>query len=348
MFGEAFTDHMFLVEHITGKGWGIPRIMPFGPIPVHPAAQVLHYGMSCFEGMKAYCSVKGQGLLFRPELNMARLFRSSQRLSLAHFDQKELLECLKRLLQIDRSWLPDKMGYSIYCRPFVFASSTTLGVSLPSRTSIAIILSPVGPYFATGVRPITLFLDEENVRAWPGGIGQYKCGGNYAPTIKPQSDAARAHGASQVLYTLPMPGHPPDAIISESGAMNIFFFLDKPDGTGQELVTPPLDGTILPGVTRDSVVELTRGWGEFDVNERPINVSELVKAHQEGRLKAMFGCGTACIVQPIDRLVRAHGEAVVAPYVEGSTSYTLTNRIRKELVDIHYGAKPSSWSVPFE
>ncbi|BDA47474.1 Branched-chain-amino-acid aminotransferase, cytosolic [Coccomyxa sp. Obi] len=349
-FGQRFTDHLFIAEHTEGAGWGRPQIRPFSQgITVHPAAQVLHYGMCCFEGMKAYLGVDGRGRLFRPDLNMERMYRSSRRLMLADYDPDELLECLKELLRVDRQWLPEREGYSLYVRPFMFSTAHTLGVGRPTRSTIAITLSPVGPYFSTGLTPIQLFLDEQHVRAWPGGVGDCKVGSNYAPTILPQSEAFKKYGTPQVLYTLPTGDRndPESSVISESGAMNCFFFLDKADGSGQALITPPLDGTILPGVTRDSILALARAWGDIEVSEAYLTIKELKQASQEGRLREIFGCGTACIVQPINGLIRANGEVIAAPF-DADSETTMTARMTRALTDIQYARVPSDWSVPFD
>ncbi|DBB04285.1 TPA: hypothetical protein ACH3X1_012782 [Trebouxia sp. C0004] len=283
----------------------------------------------------------------RPDMNMARMKRSMKRLRLADYDADELLECLKQLLRIDKDWLPHQEGYSMYIRPFAFSSAHTLGISKPSRSTIAIVMSPVGPYFPTGLKPISLFIDEHNVRAWPGGVGNNKVGTNYAPTIGPQSDAADTYGTSQVLYSFPQGTQPDDALVSECGAMNLMFFLQKADGNIRELVTPPLDGTILPGVTRDSVLQLTRGWGEFEVSERQLSIKELKQAAKHGRLLEMFGCGTACIIQPVTTLVRANGEEYTVPFDLTRTD-TLTQRLTRALTDIHFANVPHEWSIAVE
>lgn len=347
VFGQSFTDHMFLVEHVEGQGWGQPVIKPFGNISMHPAAQALHYGVCCFEGMKGYLGKDGKARLFRPDMNMARMKRSTTRLRLADYDADELLECLKQLLRIDKDWLPHQEGYSMYIRPFAFSSAHTLGISKPSRSTIAIVMSPVGPYFPTGLKPISLFIDEHNVRAWPGGVGNNKVGTNYAPTIGPQSDAADTYGTSQVLYSFPQGSQPDDALVSECGAMNLMFFLQKADGITRELVTPPLDGTILPGVTRDSVLQLTRGWGEFEVSERQLSIKEIKQAAKDGRLLEMFGCGTACIIQPVTTLIRANGEEYTVPFDLTRTD-TLTQRLTRALTDIHFANVPHEWSVAID
>ena len=346
-----------LAEHAEGQGWSAPVVRPFGYIPMHPAAQVLHYGMTCFEGMKAYRGQDGTPLLFRPEMNMARLARSADRLQLATFDQDELLECIKSLVRVDASWLPAKTGHSLYIRPFVFSSANILGVAKTIATTISVVMSPVGPYFPSGLRPMSLFIEENATRAWPGGAGQYKVGGNYAPSIQPQVQAAASHGVQQVLYTfLPDRGSTNSTILGsipdsdeaefeECGAMNIFFLLEKTSG-GLELVTPGLDrGTILPGITRDSILALTREWAEFEVSERPISIGEVKQAAKQGRLKEIFSCGTACIVQPIDALLRANGERVEPLVKDPTTSGALAPRLQKTLLDIQYGRVEHPWSV---
>lgn len=219
---------MFTVEHVVNEGWTRPRIGPFESIPVHPAAPVLHYGMCCFEGMKAYAGADGRMRLFRPEMNMARLARSMARLELAPFDQGEMLACLRELLRIDAKWVPTEEGHSMYIRPFAFSTSHTLGVSKSTRSMISVIMSPVGPYFPSGLTPIPLFVDEVNRRAWPGGVGHAKVGSNYAPTIAPQVAAAQRHGTPQVVYTFAPPGAAADdAVFEECGAMNVMFLLDQ-------------------------------------------------------------------------------------------------------------------------
>lgn len=362
-FGTVFTDHMFLAEYDTTKGWSRPIIKPFGPLHIHPAAQVLHYGLACFEGMKAYYGADGHTRLFRPEMNMHRLHRSANRLELADFDPKELLESLKALLRVDRAWLPSQQGNSIYIRPFMFSNADVLGVSRSTKTTLSILLSPVGPYFPGGLKPIRLFVDETRRRAWPGGVGQFKVAGNYAPTIKPQVEAAQKYGASQVVYTFsntvsnsnPEAETSPDpdsATFAECGAMNVFFFIEKPTNnsttnsstTGtmkRELVTPPLDGTILPGITRDSILQLAREWGEFEVSERQVTVGEVRQAAFEGRLLEVFGSGTACIVQPVGELVREGGEIM-----KTTGGRSLAERFQGELTDIQYGRKAHHWSIP--
>ncbi|KAL6780750.1 hypothetical protein ACKKBF_B11900 [Auxenochlorella protothecoides x Auxenochlorella symbiontica] len=340
-FGAVFTDHMFLTEHVAGRGWSTPTIGPFQTIAVHPAAPVLHYGLCCFEGMKAYAGADGRARLFRPDMNMRRLARSAARLQLAPFDTQELLECLKELVRTDSAWLPTQDGYSMYIRPYAFSTSHTLGVSRSTRTTLGIIMSPVGPYFPSGLTPIPIFVDEVHRRAWPGGVGDSKVGGNYAPTILPQVEAAERHGTPQVVYTFAQPGQAPEeAVFEECGSMNVMFLLDKGSGH-RELVTPPLHGTILPGVTRDSILALARAMPGVEVSERTISIGEVERAAAAGRLLEAFGCGTACIVQPISSFVRAGGQLMRAA---GDGAFVA--RMHAALCDIQYGRVSHPWSIP--
>jgi len=321
--------------------------------------------MSCFEGMKAYRGVDGRPRLFRPEVNAARFLRSAQRLQLANFDTNELIECLKALVRVDSEWIPSKEGHSLYIRPFMFSSAHVLGVSKATRCTMSVVMSPVGPYFPSGLRPISLFVEEQYVRAWPGGTGDCKVGGNYAPTIQPQAEATAAHGTQQVVYTFhPNRGSsdsssPPGAVslspsadeahFEECGAMNIFFLLEREHGQGLELATPDLRTcTILPGVTRDSILELSRSRGEFAVAERRITLREVRRAATEGRLREIFGSGTACVVQPVSALVRANGEVWKPRISDPSSPEALAPRLQRALLDIQYGRVPHPWSVPVD
>ena len=352
-FGTVFTDHMLVAEHIEGEGWTPPLIRPFGYLQLHPAAQVLHYGMTCFEGMKVYKGINdGRPRLFRPDMNMARLSRSSRRLHLAPWDPQELLECIKALIKVDEKWLPTQKGHSLYIRPFLFSSAHVLGVAKATRTTMSVVLSPVGPYFPSGMQPISLFVEERATRAWPGGVGEFKVGGNYAPTIQPQVAAAASHGAHQVVYTFnnSVLSDPDDAVFEECGAMNIFFLLEKKGAKGQfELITPGLEqGTILPGVTRDSILALARQWGEFEVSERPLTVREVRSAAADGRLREIFGSGTACIVQPVASLVRSTGEVWTPVVTDPEAPGALAPRLQEALMEIQYGHVDHPWSVPIE
>jgi len=345
-FGKCFADHMFKVKWTESDGWESPEITPLEPLMIHPAAKVLHYSMECFEGMKAFHGVDGKVRLFRPEMNMARLKRSCERLGLPTFNEHELLECIKHLLRVDSKFVPREDGFSLYLRPTCIATSPNLGVSAPTDAELFVICSPVGPYFPQGLKPVKLFVDEEHVRAWPGGVGNVKAGGNYAPTIVPMKKAAE-HGCQQVLYTISHGAGDEGRFISEAGAMNMFLVFAKKDGSGLELVTPPLDGTILPGVTRDSILALCREWNEFDVNERQVSVAEIQQAHREGRVKEMFGCGTACLVTPVCGLQRTGHPTMEIP-LDVEDHSLITIRILNAIKDIQYGKTPSKWSVPVQ
>eukprot|EP00245_Coleochaete_scutata_P014068 TRINITY_DN589_c0_g1_i1.p1 TRINITY_DN589_c0_g1~~TRINITY_DN589_c0_g1_i1.p1 ORF type:complete len:501 (-),score=49.87 TRINITY_DN589_c0_g1_i1:535-2037(-) len=368
-FGHAFTDHMLQVTWKKGEGWSAPSIHPLTTIEIHPCAQALQYGMECFEGMKAYRGVDGRIRLFRPRMNMARLAKSCSRLSLPSFDKGQFLECIKELLKVERDWLPKPEGFSLYLRPTAIATTPIIGIGPPTQAMIYVVLSPVGPYFPTGLKPVKLAVDTMHVRAFAGGVGDCKVGGNYAPTIIPQVDAA-ARGCAQVLYVLD-DRHPEGGLVGESGSMNVFFLIrGKPGPNGEpgrlELVTPPLDGTILPGVMRDSVLQLCRAWGGIDVSERPIRMGELEEAAKESRLLEIFGSGTACMIQPIASLLKEDGFEIRAPFDEAAASHwigkkpgaafqnpsdgepvSLIGRLTRALSDIQYGhVEWKEWSVP--
>lgn len=386
-FGTLFTPHMLMLQHNVDSGWRSPKIQPFAPISLHPASQVLHYGMTCFEGMKAFKGRDGCPRLFRPELNMARFLRSIRRLQLAPFNPDELLDCIKSLIRVDEKWLPEEEGHSLYIRPFAFSSSNVLGVARATQTTVSVILSPVGPYFPSGLKPITLFIDERNVRAWPGGVGEFKIGGNYAPTILPQVVAAQRMGAQQVVYTFRRASdeyslsRKPEELrereeedqiqLEECGSMNLFFLFEKeksarPAGFGTtrlngqasssfrketrttlELATPQLQGTILPGVTRDSILQLANSIENVEVSERPITLGELRRAASSGRLREIFGSGTACGLQPVKALLRESGEVICPTIRDPSFVGALAPRLYEELLAIQYGRRPGHpWSVP--
>ncbi|KAL2641242.1 hypothetical protein R1flu_008829 [Riccia fluitans] len=360
-FGAEYTDHMMQIRWKEGLGWSNPRIEPFGPIPIHPCAQVLHYGMECFEGMKAFKGKDGRIRLFRPDLNMERLHGSATRLGFPSFDKEALLDCIKALVLVERDWVPDKDGFSLYIRPTIISTHPHLGVGPPREAMIFCVLSPVGPYYPTGLKPVRLFVDRKHVRAFPGGIGDAKVGGNYAPTILPQLKAAQ-RGCSQVLYVLD-DGRDGGAI-GESGAMNVFFLFKKDDDS-LELVTPPLDGVILPGVTRDTVLALTRSFGNIKVSERRLSWNEVEEAGLQGSILEIFGTGTACMIQPIIGLVKEDNTEITLSFdhdaasywlskpqgsstnanADGSEPFNLCGRLTRTILDIQYGHSSSSWSV---
>ncbi|KAJ2611088.1 branched-chain-amino-acid transaminase bat2 [Coemansia sp. RSA 1365] len=340
VFGHVFTDHMLTVEWTAKHGWGIPLIKPYGPLVLDPSCSVFHYAFECFEGLKAYRDSQGNIRLFRPEKNMERMNSSAERLHLPQFDGREAVECIKELLRADKRWVPEGRGYSLYLRPTLISTENTLGVHRANSALLYVIASPCGPYFPTGFKAISLYCDESNVRAWPGGVGNKKLGANYAPSVGPQV-AAENKGYQQVLWTI---GE--DHELMEVGTMNMFVFWRNESGE-RELVTPPLDGTILPGITRDSILELTRNWGEFKVSERKINMKQIARASDEGRLLEVFGAGTACVVTPVSR-IHFQGkdyEIPLNPSIPSAQAGPITARIYETLFAVQYGETPSNWSV---
>lgn len=340
VFGTTFSDHMLMIEWNQDTNWGDPKILPYQDLKLSPAASCLHYGLECFEGLKAYKSSEDQSLrLFRPDMNMKRLKASMDRFDMpgSDFNPDELIQCISELVRLDHKWIPEGEGYSLYIRPTVIATHRFLGLAPPQSLLLYVICCPVGPYYKTGFRPVRLTADTNYVRAWPGGTGSAKVGGNYAPTMKPQAEAAEL-GYSQVLWLFG-----PNDEITEVGAMNIFFCL-RNKSTGQlELITPPLDrGDILPGVTRDSILKLAREWNEdISVQERWLTMGELQEAAQDGRLVEAFGAGTAAVVTPIS-CIRYKGQEISIP-----TTGKMAQRIWDQLTGIQYGkiSGPPGWSV---
>ncbi|KAJ2888856.1 branched-chain-amino-acid transaminase bat2 [Coemansia asiatica] len=341
VFGHSFSDHMLTVNWTASAGWGKPEIKPYGPLSLDPSCSVFHYAFECFEGLKAYRDQSGNIRLFRPDKNMERMNQSAARLYLPQFDGKEVIECIKELLRTDARWVPEGKGYSLYLRPTLISTENTLGVHRANKAMLYVITSPCGPYFKTGFKAIGLYCDESNVRAWPGGVGNRKLGANYAPSVGPQV-AAEKKGYQQVLWTI---GE--DHELMEVGTMNMFVYWRNELGE-LELITPPLDdGTILPGVTRDSILELTRAWGEFKVTEGKVNMKQIVKASNEGRLLEVFGAGTACVVTPVKRIHFKGSDYNIPldPANPESQAGPITDRIYKTLFGIQYGEVPSKWSV---
>ena len=286
-FGNYYTDHMFIMNYDKGEGWHDARIVPYGPIPLDPAAMCLHYGQEVFEGMKAYRTPNGDIQLFRPEKNMARLNVSNERLCIPLIDEAFCVEAIKELVSLDRDWIPTEPGTSLYIRPFIFAIDPHVGVHPANHLMFVVILSPVGAYYPTGLNPVDIYVEQEYVRAVKGGMGFTKTAGNYAASLKAQDEAANK-GYTQVLWL--------DGVerkyIEEVGTMNVFFII------GDEVVTPALSGSILSGITRMSVVELLKNKG-YNVSERKISIQELYDAHANGTLKEAFGTGTAAVISPI-------------------------------------------------
>nr|CAG4636133.1 EOG090X051P [Eubosmina coregoni]SVE69767.1 EOG090X051P [Eubosmina coregoni] len=336
VFGKYFTDHMLEIGWNANKGWEKPVISPLHDLQIHPGAKVLHYAIELFEGMKAYRGDDGRLRLFRPDRNMIRMLNTAKRVSLPEFDMEEMIKCIKRLIQIDRDWIPHSNTSSLYIRPTFIATDPSLGVAATNSALLYVVLCPVGPYFTSGFKPISLLADPQYVRSWPGGCGSSKMGANYAPTIYIQKQAEK-QGHQQVLWL-----YGDDHQLTEVGTMNIFIFMLNKKGE-RELVTPPLDGLILPGVTRLSLLELAREWKEFHVTERNITMAEIVEAHAENRLLEVFGAGTACVVCPVANISYQNRDYKM-PAVESP----LSQRFFKTMSDIHYGRLQHKWAVDIE
>ena len=289
-FGKIFTDHMFIMNYTEGKGWHDPRIEPYHNLELSPASMVFHYGQEMFEGLKAYRGADGKARLFRPDMNGKRTNDTNKRLCIPELPVEDFVEAVKAVVKVDEDWIPTAPSTSLYIRPFIIATDDFLGVA-PSKTYLfIIILSPSGAYYESGLAPVGIWIEDDYVRAVKGGIGFAKTGGNYAASLAAQ---VKAHdgGYSQVLWL--------DGVerkyIEEVGAMNIFFKIDG------KVVTPALSGSILPGITRNSVITLCKDWG-IEVEERKISVDELIEAQKSGKLEECFGSGTAAVISPVGTL----------------------------------------------
>ncbi len=289
-FGQNFTDHMFIMDYSDDKGWYDPRIIPYGPLEFDPSTMVFHYGQAIFEGLKAYKTKTGKYLLFRPKNNMVRANTSNERLCIPKLDVDFCVDALIKLVNIDKKWIPSAEGTSLYIRPFIIATDPYLGVRPSITYKFMIILSPSGAYYPGGMNPVKIYVEDKYVRAVKGGTGFAKTPGNYASSLKSQ-DEAHEKGFIQVLWL--------DGVerkyIEEVGSMNVFFKIDG------EIITPACDGSILPGITRDSSIELLKMWG-YKVSERKISIDELFDAHSAGKLEEAFGTGTAAVISPMGEL----------------------------------------------
>ena len=293
-FGKTFTDHMLIMDWSADKGWHDGRIVPYGPLQLDPAASVLHYSQQMFEGLKAYKTEDGRILLFRPDMNAKRTNKTNERMCIPELPEDLFIEAVKAIVDVERDWIPSKPGTSLYIRPFIFADEAFLGVHVAGHYKFCIILSPVGAYYASsdgGLTANSIFVEQHYVRAVPGGTGFAKVGGNYAGSLIAQKKAAEK-GCDQVLW-LDSTEHD---YVEEIGTSNAFFVIDD------EIITAPLAGTILPGITRDSVLALLRKWG-LNVSERRLKISEVLKAGEEGRLQEVFATGTAAVISPVGKLV---------------------------------------------
>ena len=332
VFGRTFTDHMFLMNYSREEGWKNPRIVPFGPISLLPSASVFHYGAEIFEGLKAYRKADGSVQLFRPWENMKRLKNSALRMGLPAVPEDLALEAVLKLVELDQAWVPSAPGTSLYIRPFVIATDENLGVHGVQTALFCVILSPVGSYFSGGLTPVKLMMETEDVRAVRGGTGFAKCGGNYAGANR-AADRANAKGYDQVLWL--------DGVerkyIEEGGAMNIMFKIDG------KVVTPALNGSILPGITRDSCIKVLKSWG-MEVEERLISAEEVLQAAKDGRLQECWCCGTAAVISPVGMLAYEEQQFVINDMQIGETSQKLYDA----LTDIQWGraADPFEWTCP--
>ena len=289
-FGKYFTDHMFIMDYTEGKGWHDARIEPYSGITLDPAAAVFHYGQEVFEGMKAYKTNDGEILLFRPLANMERLNTSNERMGMPQINPQDGVQAVKELVKVDADWVPSLKDTSLYIRPFIIATEAFLGVRSAYEYKFIIILSPVGPYYPEGLNPVKIYVENEYVRAVKGGVGYTKTGGNYAASIKAQVHAKEL-SYSQVLWL--------DGVhrnnIEEVGTMNVFFKIDG------KVITPALEGSILPGITRNSCLQMVKEFG-YNVQERTISIDEVVAAYKDGKLEEVFGTGTAAVISPVGEL----------------------------------------------
>ena len=320
-FGTFFSDHMFVMDYEEGRGWYDARIVPFGNISLHPASTVLHYGAEIFEGLKAYRADDGSVRLFRPMENIKRMNTSAERMCLPLLDEDEALEILVKFVELEEKWVPKSFGTSLYLRPFMFGNDEHLGVHTVKRATFMLIASPSGSYYKEGINPVKIMIESEDVRTVRGGTGYAKCGGNYAASTR-AGDRASKKGYSQVLWL--------DGVerkyIEEVGAMNVMFKIDG------EIVTPMLTGSILPGITRKSCIEVLRNLG-YKVTERLFSVDELVDALKSGRLEEAWGCGTAAVVSPIGKLMYEDVEYVVG----GGKIGEVTQKLYDILTGIQWG-----------
>ena len=331
-FGTVFTDHMFVMNFQEEKGWYDPRVEPYGPLAMDPAAAVLHYAQAVFDGLKAFRGRDGSIRLFRPQKHVERLIQSSQRLCIPPLDPDLALKSLVTLVGIEKDWVPSTVGTSLYVRPTIIANEPFLGVRPAKSYIYYVILSPVGAYYPEGINPVKILVVDNYVRAVEGGVGSAKTGVNYAASLYAAEEAKHA-GFTQVLW---LDGRE-RKYIDEVGTMNIMLKI------GDEVVTPPLSGTILAGVTRDSALTLMRDWG-LRVAERPVTIDEVAAAARKGTLEEVWGTGTAAVISPVGELAY-RGERLV---INGGRIGTLTQKLYDTIVGIQYGTAPDprGWTVP--
>lgn len=340
VFGKTFTDHMLEVEWDSENGWGTPKISPYHNLSLDPSTIVFHYAFELFEGMKAYKDGSGNIRTFRGDKNMVRMNKSAERIALPMFNGEELQKLIDQLLILDQDFVPKGQGYSLYIRPTLIGTTASLGVSTPDKALLYVIASPVGPYYSSGFKPVSLEATDYAVRAWPGGVGDKKLGANYAPCVLPQLQASK-RGFHQNLWLFGDEG-----FITEVGTMNVFFVFRDPSTGKNELVTAPLDGTILEGVTRDSILELARERLSNDkwvISERKFTIHEVKEAAEKGNLVEAFGAGTAAVVSPIKN-IGFRGEDISVPVSLGNSG-ELTAQVAEWIRKIQYGEEEyKNWS----
>ena len=330
-FGKYLTDHMFLMNYDAGEGWHDARIVPYAPIPMEPDAVALHYAQETFEGLKAYRTPDGGVQLFRPEMNARRMQNSNRRLCMPEFPEDMFVEACRKLVEIDERWVPSAPAASLYIRPFMFTNEGQLALHGCSHFIFCVICSPVGAYFAEGFRPVKILVEDEYVRAVRGGTGFAKCGGNYAAAMAGQ-EKAEAMGYSQVLWL--------DGVnkkyVEEAGGMNFMYRV------GDTIWTAPLKGTVLPGVTRDSLIHILKSWG-YEVREEYMAIEDVMAAIKDGSLKEAYACGTAAVISPIGELNYKGERGVINNFENGE----LTERLYKYLTDIQWGRieDPFHWTM---
>ena len=331
-FGNIFTDHMFLMDYVAGQGWHNPRVVPFADFTLSPAAMVLHYGQAIFEGTKCYRRSDGRLQLFRPQDNLARMTKSALRMAMPPLDEAMAMAGLKALLQVDGDWVPHRPGTSLYIRPTMIALDPQLGVHAAQQYLFFIILSPVGAYYAAGLQPVKIYVEDAYVRAVRGGVGFTKCAGNYGASILAGEEAAK-QGFAQVLWL--------DGVeqkyIEEVGAMNICFVYD-----GEKIVTPALNGSILPGITRDSMIQLAPTLG-YPVEEKRLSMVEVFRDIQSGKITEAFGTGTAAVISPVGVL---RWQETTLPVGDGGIG-PVAQTLYDTLTGIQYGRlpDPKGWVV---
>ncbi|WP_084960059.1 branched-chain amino acid aminotransferase [Thermoactinospora rubra] len=324
-FGQYFTDHMIAIDYTEERGWHDARLQPYAPLVLDPATAVFHYAQELFEGLKAYRQAGGSIVTFRPYANAARFNKSCRRMAMPELPEETFVESLELLVQTDREWVPTTEGHSLYLRPFVIATQVGLGVNYPSKSyRFMVIASPAASYFAGGIKPVSVWLSTEYTRAAPGGTGAAKCGGNYAAAFVAQRQAVE-QGCDQVVWL--------DAVehrfVEEMGGMNLFFVF------GDKLLTPALTGTLLPGITRDSILTLAGDLG-LEAVEGRISIEEWQAGCESGELTEVFACGTAAVVTPVGTVKGADRAWTVGDGTPGP----VTMRIREELLGIQYGMRP--------